>query len=151
MVSVAETECAAQSEIHFSESPASRFATLRGSFFRFLLAGAANTLITGLLMITIARWVEIEIAYTIVFILGLIFTTAVAGPFVFRSRLTIRALRRFVSWYLCVYLVGVTVARLAGHHWHVSHLVTTVAVIAITAPLNFLGGRRAFGVRAATA
>jgi putative flippase GtrA len=121
---------------------------LRGSFFRFLLVGAANTLVTGLLMIAISEWVEIEVAYTIVFILGLTFTTIVAGPFVFRSRLTSQAIRRFVSWYLCVYLAGVTVAHLAGSQLHVSHVVATVAVLAVTAPLNFLGGSRAFAPQA---
>lgn len=98
-------------------------------------------------MIVIAHWVEIEIAYTIVFSLGLIFTTIVAGRFVFRSQLTGRAVGRFVLWYLSVYLVGVAVARLASHQWHAPHLLTTGAVLAVTAPLNFLAGSRAFAAR----
>ncbi|HWY19181.1 MAG TPA: GtrA family protein [Solirubrobacteraceae bacterium] len=115
-----------------------------GAFVRFLFVGATNTLLTGVLLIVLAQWIEMEIAYTIVFSLGLVFTTIVAGPFVFRSRLSAKASGRFMSWCLCVYLAGVIVARLATRQWHVSHLLTAVAIIAVTAPLNFFGGRRAF-------
>jgi putative flippase GtrA len=117
---------------------------MRGSLFRFFVTGVTNTALTGLLMLAIAQWVEVDVAYTIVFVLGLTFTTVVTGRFVFRSQLTITAVRRFVAWYLCVYLVGITVVHLAEHRWHVSHVLTTVAVLTITAPLNFLGGGRAF-------
>jgi hypothetical protein len=117
---------------------------LRGPLVRFLVTGAASTALTGLLIIIIAQWIEIEIAYTIVFVVGLTFTTAMVGPFVFRSRLTRSSTSRFVSWYLCVYMVGLLIAHLAENRWHLSHLLTTGAVLAITAPLNFLGGRRAF-------
>lgn len=143
LVSTVETE-RTETEAHSGESSAPGYEIARLRFLRFLLVGAASTLLTGLLMLAIAQLVELEIAYTIVFALGLTFTTAVVGPFVFRSQLTGRAARRFVSWYLCVYLVGVLVAHLAGHQWHVSHLVATAAVLTVTAPLNFLGGSRAF-------
>jgi hypothetical protein len=120
---------------------------LRGlPFLRFLAAGAVSTVLTGVLILIIAQWVEIEIAYTIVFTFGLMFTTIATGLFVFRTQLTLRAIRRFVSWYLCVYLIGLLTAHLAGEQWHSPHLLTAGAVLAVTAPLNFLGGRRAFAI-----
>jgi putative flippase GtrA len=128
-------------------APSMRWGTLRGPFLRFLVAGATNTLLTGLLMILIAQWMDIEVAYTIVFVVGLAFTTMVTGRFVFRAKLTSRTLKRFVTWYLCVYLVGVVIAHLVGDQWGVSHVWTTGAVLAVTAPLNFLGGSRIFAVR----
>jgi putative flippase GtrA len=130
------------------ESFASKHQELRGPFFRFLLTGATNTLITGSLIVFLAQWVGVEIAYTIVWVFGLTFTTIVTGPFVFRTRLTSSAIRRFLPWSFCVCLVGVLVARLAGHQLHISHLLTTGAVLVITVPLNFLGGTRAFATRA---
>jgi ACR3 family arsenite efflux pump ArsB len=33
-----------------------------GAFVRFLFAGATNTLLTGLLLIVLARWIDMEIA-----------------------------------------------------------------------------------------
>ncbi len=122
---------------------------LRASFLRFLLVGALNTALTGALIVVISRWIDIQLAYTIVFVVGLVFTTAMAGPFVFRAPLTGRALRRFMSWYLCVYLLGVSVVHVGEHRFHISHVWIAAAVIAVTAPLNFLGGRRAFLTRAA--
>lgn len=113
-------------------------------FLRFLATGAVNTTLTGSLMLAISSRVGLDVAYTIVFLLGLTFTTVVTGRYVFRSRLTVTAVRRFVVWYLSVYLVGVGVIHLAEHQWRVSHVLTTGAVLAVTAPLNFLGGGRAF-------
>jgi putative flippase GtrA len=123
---------------------------LRASFLRFLVVGALNTALTGALIVAISKWIDIQLAYTIVFVVGLIFTTAMAGPFVFRAPLTGRALRRFMSWYLCVYLLGVSVVHVAEHSFHIAHVWIAAAVIAVTAPLNFLGGRRAFLTRAAS-
>jgi putative flippase GtrA len=117
---------------------------LRASFLRFLVLGALNTALTGALIVVISRWMDIQLAYTIVFVVGLMFTTTMAGPFVFRAPLTGRALRRFVSWYLCVYLLGVSVVHITEHLFHISHVWIAASVIAVTAPLNFLGGRRAF-------
>ncbi len=122
---------------------------LHAPFLRFLVVGALNTALTGGLIVVISKWIDIQLAYTIVFVVGLIFTTAMAGPFVFRAPLTGRAFRRFMSWYLCVYLLGVSVVHVAEHRFHASHAWIAAAVIAVTAPLNFLGGRRAFLTRAA--
>lgn len=122
---------------------------LRASFLRFLLVGALNTALTGALIVVISKWIDIQLAYTIVFVVGLMFTTAMAGPFVFRAPLTGRALRRFMSWYLCVYLLGVFTVHVAEHRFHISHVWIAAAVIAVTAPLNFFGGRRAFLTRPA--
>jgi putative flippase GtrA len=121
-----------------------RHGTSLGAFVRFLFAGATNTLLTGLLLIVLAQWIAMEVAYTIVFGVGLIFMTIVAGPFVFRASRSKKAMGRFAAWCLCVYLAGVVVARVATHQWHMSHLLAAAAIVAVTAPLNFLGGRRAF-------
>jgi putative flippase GtrA len=115
-------------------------------FLRFLVAGAANTALTGTLLLVIAAWVQIDIAYTIVYVIGLVFTTLVTARFVFRLRLTARTALRFVAWYVCVYLVGISVVHLATQSLHGSHLLATIAVLLATAPLNFLGGKRALGV-----
>ncbi len=114
-------------------------------FLRFVVAGAANTVLTGGLLLLIAGWVQIDVAYTIVYVLGLAFTTVVTARFVFRLRPTAKAVGRFVAWYVCIYLLGVSVIHLATRQWHGSHVLATVAVLLVTAPLNFLGGRRALG------
>jgi putative flippase GtrA len=119
-----------------------------GRFLRFTLVGAINTVLTGALLLLIASWVAVDVAYTIVYAIGLAFTVSVTSRFVFRRRPTARTTTRFVVWYGTVYLVGVAVVRVAGAQVHSSHLLTTVAVLAVTVPLNFLGGRQIFGTGA---
>ncbi|HTU78187.1 MAG TPA: GtrA family protein [Solirubrobacteraceae bacterium] len=114
------------------------------SFARFLLTGAANTALTGALLLVIATQVQIAIAYTIVYLIGLVFTTVLSASFVFRSNLTVGRAARFVAWYVCVYLLGVSVVRLSAGNWHASHLVTTLCALVVTAPLNFIGGSLIF-------
>jgi putative flippase GtrA len=114
------------------------------SLVRFVLTGAANTALTAALLLLLATQIEIAIAYTIVYAIGLAFTTVLTASFVFRSRLTLGRATRFVAWYVSVYLVGVSVVRLSAGNWHASHLVTALAALAVTAPLNFLGGSLIF-------
>jgi putative flippase GtrA len=114
-------------------------------FMRFALVGAVNTAITGALLVLIASWVAIDIAYTIVYAIGLAFTATVTSRFVFERRPTVRTTTRFLGWYLAVYLLGVAVVHTASGQLHSSHLLATLAVLAVTVPLNFLGGRRIFG------
>ncbi|HST56610.1 MAG TPA: GtrA family protein [Solirubrobacteraceae bacterium] len=114
----------------------------RGAIPRFLITGVLNTVVTGALLVIAAHWIKLEVAYTIVFMFGLAFTTVATGRYVFRSHLSVYAATRFVAWYLCVYLVGVAVLHLLGHD--VSHVLAAAAVLTVTGPLNFLGGSRAF-------
>ncbi len=116
-----------------------------GRFLRFTLVGALNTAITGALLILIANWVAVDVAYTIVYAIGLAFTVSVTSRFVFRRHPTAGSTARFIMWYGTVYLVGVAVVRVAGTQVHSSHVVTTIAVLSVTVPLNFLGGRQIFG------
>jgi len=116
-----------------------------GRFLRFTLVGAVNTAVTGALLVLLAGWVAIDVAYTIVYAIGLAFTASVTSRFVFGRRPTAGTTARFLAWYVAVYLLGVAVVHVAGAEAHSSHVVTTVAVLAVTVPLNFLGGRQIFG------
>jgi len=111
---------------------------------RFVVAGVANAAMTGAVLIVMATQINIALAYTIVYVIGLTFTTVVSSSFVFRSRLTVGRGIRFVTWYVSVYFVGVCLVKVSAGRWHASHLLTTITVVAITAPLNFLGGRWIF-------
>ncbi len=121
-----------------------------GYFLRFTLVGAVNTVVSGALLILIANWVAVDVAYTIVYAIGIAFATSVTSRFVFRRHPTARSRARFMVWYGTVYLVGVAVVRVAGAQAHSSHVVTTIAVLSVTVPLNFLGGRQIFGSGAPT-
>jgi len=118
-----------------------------GQFFRFLLVGGSNTLVTLALFVVLQRWLSPGVAYTVVFLLGLAYTTVLTASVVFGSRLTWRRAAAFVGWYLLVYAVGLGVVQLVAVVWAPSSLTTAVVTVAATAPLNFLGGRLLFAVR----
>jgi putative flippase GtrA len=116
----------------------------RGQLLRFLLVGGSNTLVTLALFVLLQQWLPASVAYTVVFALGLAYTTAMTATVVFGSRLTWRTGGAFVGWYLLVYAVGLGVVRLLDVLWDPSSLITAVITVAVTAPLNFLGGRVLF-------
>ncbi|WP_369139994.1 GtrA family protein [Modestobacter versicolor] len=115
-----------------------------GQLVRFLLVGGSNTLITLVLFVLLQNWLSASAAYTVVFALGLAYTTAMTANVVFGSRLTWRTGGAFVGWYLLVYGVGLLSIQLL-HTWaDPSPTVTAVLTVVVTAPLNFLGGRLLF-------
>lgn len=118
-----------------------------GQFVRFLLVGGSNTLVTLALFVLLQRWLAPTAAYTVVFVLGLAYTTAMTAAVVFGARLTWRTALAFVGWYLLVYGVGLLVVQLLHTFWEPSSLVTAVVTVGVTAPLNFVGGRFLFAVR----
>ena len=133
---MAETAVAAR------PAPAGRSGT--GEVVRFLLVGGSNTLVTLALFVLLQQWLAPAVAYTVVFALGLVYTTAMTASVVFGARLTWRTGGAFVGWYLLVYGVGLLAVQLLQALWTPSSLVTAVVTVAVTAPLNFLGGRLLF-------
>jgi putative flippase GtrA len=124
--------------------PASAGRSGTGEVVRFLLVGGSNTLVTLALFVLLQQWLEPAVAYTVVFALGLAYTTAMTASVVFGARLTWRTGGAFVGWYLLVYGVGLLAVQLLQALWTPSSVVTAVVTVAITAPLNFLGGRLLF-------
>ena len=123
-------------------APAGRSGT--GEVVRFLLVGGSNTLVTLALFVLLQQWLAPAVAYTVVFALGLAYTTAMTASVVFGARLTWRTGGAFVGWYLLVYGVGLLAVQVLHALWTPSSLVTAVVTVGVTAPLNFLGGRLLF-------
>lgn len=112
---------------------------------RFVLVGAANTAVTWALLAVLARFIDNRVAYTIVFALGLAFTTVATGRYVFAG--THRSWQRsalFASWYLLVYGAGLAVVDLLTRRGGLGPEIVALAAVAVTAPLSFLGGRLVF-------
>jgi putative flippase GtrA len=116
-----------------------------GQLLRFLLVGGSNTLVTLTLFVILQQWLPPAVAYTMVFALGLAYTTAMTATVVFGSSLRWRTTGAFIGWYLLVYGIGLLVVQTAHLVWETSSLTTAVITVALTAPLNFVGGRLLFG------
>ncbi len=115
-----------------------------GELGRFLLIGGSNTVVTLVLFVLLQQWMGPALAYTVVFALGLAYMTTMTATVVFGARLTWRTATAFVGWYLSVYGVGLAVVAVLHQHWQPSPVHTAVITVAVTAPLNFVGGRLLF-------
>lgn len=114
------------------------------SLLRFLVVGGSNTAITLVLFALLARVMPPWLAYTVVFALGLAYTTLLTGRFVFGADNTRRSSGLFIGWYLAVYAVGLAVVQTLQALGVGSPDLLAVLTVVVTAPLNFLGGRWIF-------
>jgi putative flippase GtrA len=114
---------------------------LAPQFARFLLVGVSNTALTLALFLILAIFVPLVVAYTVVFSLGVAYTTLLSRSFVFRSGAGPGQVLGFVAGYIVVYLVGRLVLRVLAATSDVPNWAAALAVVAVTAPLTFLLGR----------
>ncbi len=113
--------------------------SLPGAAWRFAAVGAANTLLTGALLAVLATIIDPRWAYAVVFAVGLLAATLLAGPVVYRVRLSAAGRTAYALLYLVVFGIGLLVvdrAVRAGLPAAYSGL-----VVLVTAPLTFAGGR----------
>jgi putative flippase GtrA len=112
--------------------------------WRFLLVGGVNTAVTTALLALLSFVLDPAVAYTVVYLIGLAFTTVMTNRYVFGAARSWPRMALFVVWYLGVYAVGLAVVRVldGGHQW--GPLPLALVTVAVTAPLSFLGGRLIF-------
>ncbi|MEI2732907.1 MAG: GtrA family protein [Dermatophilaceae bacterium] len=106
---------------------------------RFVLAGGLNTLVTGLALSLLALVIPPQVAYPIVFLAGIVLAIYLADKMVYGVRMDLRSKLTYAALYVAVFAVG----------WLVMHAMLDAgmpkqysgAVVLVTAPLTFLGGR----------
>jgi putative flippase GtrA len=111
---------------------------------RFVLVGGLNTAVTVALLAVLARLIDPALAYSLVYAVGLVFTTVMTNRYVFSAERSWPRMAAFVAWYLAVYGVGLVVVQVldSGRQW--SSVALALGTVAVTAPLSFLGGRLIF-------
>jgi putative flippase GtrA len=77
-----------------------------GSFFRFVIGGGINTLLTYLLFLLLAAFTPYAIAYTITYVLGIALSYVINVFFVFRTGHDWKAMARFPAAYAVQYVFG---------------------------------------------
>lgn len=117
---------------------------LMRQILRFLLVGGSNTAVTGVCLWFLASVIDPQVAYSIVFAAGIIYSTALTSRYVFSAKTSPPRMAAYVFWYLGVYAVGLVLVRMLDHHGE-SPLVLAVVTVVITAPLSFVGAMLIFG------
>jgi putative flippase GtrA len=111
---------------------------INNAFFRFLIAGGINTLLTYGIFILLSRYFHHTIAYTIAYLVGIAFSYAMAAAYVFRSGITVRTVLRYPFVYAVQYLYGLITLSLLVDLFGVSQPLAMLVVIATTIPLTFV-------------
>jgi lysylphosphatidylglycerol synthetase-like protein (DUF2156 family) len=122
--------------------------SLRGPFVRFAVLGAAKTVATAALLYGLVVIMPPRVAYTLLYVAGLVVVALVTPSYVFGVRASRTRLSLLLGWYVVVYFVGLGVVSLLDALSD-SRAVIAVGSVFITAPISFAGARLAVGSRPA--
>lgn len=111
---------------------------------RFLIVGGSNTLVTYAIFVLLGLVIEPWIAYTIAFAIGLVWVALGSSRFVFRARFSLTRVLIFIGCNLVVYGIGQLLIRLVEPHGLTELILTSLIVLAVTAPVTFILGRYIF-------
>jgi hypothetical protein len=109
--------------------------------------GAANTLVSTVLFYLLAIVLPTMLAFTLVVAAGLTFVAVVTPGYVFGATPTRSRRLLLALWYFMTYLVGLCMISLLEGAVDAPRIVVVVGTVAVTAPLNFIGGLLLVGRR----
>ena len=113
-----------------------------GAFFRFLVAGGLNTLITVALFVSLSLFIHPSVAYTISFAAGIVFSYVVSVIFVFKTSLNLRSAFKFPLVYLVQYFYGLAALTVLVSGFQLNPRVAILFVAITSAPLTYILSRR---------
>lgn len=125
-----------------SERPSTVFASV---WVRFFVFGFFNTVLTFGLFVGLGLIVSPKLAYGAAFLVGIIFVSFFSNRWVFKGSNVFPRRIGFAVWYLVIFAIGQVVIALVQPEGASELVWVSAALIAITVPLNFIGGRYIFG------
>lgn len=114
---------------------------IRGEFARFLLAGAANTLLTYLLYLLLLEFLTYLLAYSITYCTGIALSYFMNVYLVFKQRASFASFVKFPIVYVIQYSLGAAILWLLVDMADVSPAIAMIGVIAATVPVTFIAIR----------
>ena len=114
------------------------------ALFRFALFGLTNTAITFGVFVGLGLIILPELAYSVAFLIGLVFVTSLSNRLVFGGVNTFPKKLLYALWYLAAFALGQLIIAVNGPIGLKELTWTSIVIIGITVPLNFLGGRFIF-------
>ncbi len=110
-------------------------------FFRFLLAGAINTLLSYLLYLSLLTFLSYMSAYTIAYCAGILISYFFNVLFVFKYRLSVTSFLKFPIVYVLQYVIGASTLWVLVGKVAISPVIAMIGVLIITIPVTFLTSR----------
>jgi putative flippase GtrA len=108
---------------------------------RFIAVGALNTGITYLLYLALLRIVPYMVAYTVVFLIGIVISYYLNAKMVFRASMTVHSALTYPAVYLVQYVLGVSLLYLLVSRFRVAKEIASLVVVAVSVPVTFVLSR----------
>jgi putative flippase GtrA len=112
-------------------------------FVRFLQVGVTNTVGTYLLYLALILILPYVIAYSITFVVGVLFSAWLNARYSFTIRLTGRTLVRFVIIYVINFMLSMQLLIVCVEMMNIPQTIAPLAVLAVFTPINFFSSRLA--------
>lgn len=113
-------------------------------FFRFLLFGLINTLLSFLLYLYLLSLMSYFFAYTVSYIVGVLMSYIFNVFFVFNKDVELKNFLRFPAVYAFQYAAAATILWLIQSSFGFSPSIAMIFAIIITAPLTFFANHFSF-------
>lgn len=107
----------------------------------FLIVGIANTALTFAVFLTLLRTVPYGWAFTVAFVCGLIFQTAMKIRVVFSSVITARRVSRYVVYSCTYFALNLLFLRVLVETGGVSPAIASFITLCLMTPIHFLASR----------
>jgi len=114
---------------------------IHSEFFRFLLVGASNTLVTYVAYLLLLPFLPYLYAYTIAYCVAVLNSYFMSIFFVFREKVSLRSFLKFPFVYFTQYFLGASILWLLVGKLGLSPAWAMAVVIIVTVPITFLASR----------
>ena len=110
-------------------------------FLRFLIVGAATTLLTYVMYVGLVLFLTYSIAYTATWVLGIFISYYLNARLVFRKRLRLLVAFQYPVVYLLQYLIGLVLLYVLVDRVHLSKFIAPIFIVFVTVPVTYLTSR----------
>ncbi|WP_420916814.1 GtrA family protein [Paenibacillus thiaminolyticus] len=107
----------------------------------FVVVGLLNTTLTYLMYLFFLNYTQYSIAYTVSFIIGIIFSYFINTIFVFRVKINIKKLFQFPVVYIVQYLINLLLTFIYVNYLGIDANFALLLSLIITIPLTFIMSR----------
>lgn len=111
---------------------------IRTPFARFLFVGVSNTALTFAIYEALLPLSTYRLAFTLSFIVGLVFTGLLNIKIVFSTSLTATTIASFVVYYCIYYLLNMAALSLTIEAGGVPAAIAPILTLLVLTPINFL-------------
>jgi putative flippase GtrA len=114
---------------------------LSPEFVRFVVSGFINTALTYVLFAGLSTFMHYNVAYTLVYIVGIVLAYVLNTRFVFKTPMHWKSMLAYPLVYVIQYGVSIVLLPILIEMLKMDRLIAAAVVIVVTLPISFLASR----------